>query len=191
MRHKTLLCNCNRTMKMDGKTIAAALGESGEPRVHDALCRQHVAAFEAAVKSGDDLLVACTQESRLFTELASQTPGAQAPIRFVNIRETGGWSRDAKDAGPKIAALLALAHLSEPEPVATVSYQSAGRLLIIGELDADTPLYMAQAIFPLLVNAPTKKFVIIGDASHVMLTEKNRMQLFREVDLFFAEGRPT
>lgn len=62
-------------------------------------------------------------------------------------------------------------------------------LLVIGELDADTPLYMAQAIFPLLVNAPTKKFVIIGDASHVMLTEKNRMQLFGEVDLFFAEGR--
>ena len=58
MRHKTLLCNCNRTMTMDGKTIAAALSESGEPRIHDALCRQHVAAFEAAVKSGDDLLVA-------------------------------------------------------------------------------------------------------------------------------------
>jgi hypothetical protein len=34
MRHKTLLCNCNRTMKMDGKTITAALGESGEPRIH-------------------------------------------------------------------------------------------------------------------------------------------------------------
>ena len=62
-------------------------------------------------------------------------------------------------------------------------------LLIIGELDADTPLYMAQAIFPLLVNAPTKKFVIIGDATHVLLTEKNRMQLFREVGLFFDEGR--
>lgn len=62
-------------------------------------------------------------------------------------------------------------------------------LIVIGELDADTPLYMAQAIFPRLVNAPTKKFVIIGDASHVLLTEKNRMQLFGEVDLFFAEGR--
>ena len=28
--------------------------------------------------------------------------------------------------------------------------------------------------------------VVLGDASHVVLTEKNRMQLFREVDLFFA-----
>jgi pimeloyl-ACP methyl ester carboxylesterase len=64
-------------------------------------------------------------------------------------------------------------------------------LLIIGELDADTPLYMAQAIFPLLVNTPDKRFVIIGDATHVLLTEKNRMQLFREVGLFFEEGRST
>ncbi len=62
-------------------------------------------------------------------------------------------------------------------------------LLIIGELDADTPLYMAQAIFPLLTNAPSKKFVVIGDASHVLLTEKNRLLLFREVGLFFEEGR--
>lgn len=43
-----------------------------------------------------------------------------APLRFVNIRETGGWSRDAAHASPKIAALLALAHLPQPEPVATV-----------------------------------------------------------------------
>jgi ferredoxin len=54
----------------------------------------------------------------------------------VNIRETGGWSRDAALASPKIAALLAAAHLPEPEPVATVTYKSAGRLLIIGELGA-------------------------------------------------------
>ena len=36
---------------------------------------------------------------------------------------------------PKIAALLAAASLPEPEPVATVSYASQGRLLIIGPLD--------------------------------------------------------
>jgi pimeloyl-ACP methyl ester carboxylesterase len=62
-------------------------------------------------------------------------------------------------------------------------------LLILAEQDADTPLYMAQTLFPLLVNAPSKRLVVIGDGTHVILTEKNRMQLFREIGLFFEEGR--
>lgn len=48
---------------------------------------------------------------------------------------------------------------------------------------------MAQALFPLLANVPAKRLVVIGDGSHVVLTEKNRMQLFREIQLFFDEGR--
>jgi hypothetical protein len=52
--------------------------------------------------SGDDVVVACTQERRLFTELAGQTEGATGrPIRFVNIRETGGWSKDARRPHPR------------------------------------------------------------------------------------------
>ncbi len=101
--------------------------------LHTALCRREVGAFqkaaESAAKSGDTLVVACTQESRLFAELAEQ------PIRFVNIRETGGWSRDAARAMPKIAALLAAASLAPPEPVPTVTFNSAGRLLVMGPLD--------------------------------------------------------
>jgi len=61
-------------------------------------------------------------------------------------------------------------------------------LLILAEWDADTPLYMAQALFPKLVNAPSRRLVVIGEGTHVLLTEKNRMQLFREVRNFFDEG---
>ncbi len=88
-----------------------------------------------AAGKGDELVVACTQETKLFNELADQA-NLSTPIKFVNIRETGGWSRDAAKASPKIAALLALAHLPEPDPVATVTFKSAGRALIIGELGA-------------------------------------------------------
>src|SRR6185369_13504743 len=104
--------------------------------LHSTLCRREAPAFQRAAKSGDDLVVACTQESRLFLELNAQTEGApsvnERPIRLVNIRETGGWSKDAKLATPKIAALLAMAQLPEPQPVPTVSYRSAGRVLVIG-----------------------------------------------------------
>jgi ferredoxin len=139
----TLICDCNKTMSLDGPGLVKALGPeagAGLATVHTTLCRREAGAFQRAARSGDDLLVACTQESRLFIELNAQTEGAaglaERPIRFVNIRETGGWSRDAvaKPASvtPKLAALIALAQLPEPDPVATVGYASAGRVLVIG-----------------------------------------------------------
>ncbi len=61
-------------------------------------------------------------------------------------------------------------------------------LLILAEWDADTPLYMAQTLFPKLTSAPLRRMVVIGEGTHVVLAEKNRMQLFREVQGFFDEG---
>ena len=130
-------------MPLDGPALAKALGPEkadGLQTVHTLLCRREAGAFQRAAKSGEDLLVACTQESRLFLELNDQTEGApgvlERPIRFINIRETGGWSKDAAQATPKIAALIAAAQLPDAQPVATVSYQSGGRLLVIGSADA-------------------------------------------------------
>jgi ferredoxin len=131
MPGKKLICNCNGTMPLDGKALARALKHDAVLPVSSELCRRHVAAFEAAVKNGDELLVACTQEAPLFTELHAELKGSGA-IQFLNIRETAGWSADARAATPKIAALLALADVANPAPVPVVSYRSAGRLLIIG-----------------------------------------------------------
>ena len=63
-------------------------------------------------------------------------------------------------------------------------------LVILGEWDKDTPPYMAQTLFPLLTNAPQKRLVMIGEGTHTILMEKNRMQLFNEVQLFLEERRP-
>ncbi|ART53490.1 4Fe-4S ferredoxin [Acidovorax carolinensis] len=121
-------------MPLNAKALGEALRE--DLTLHSTLCRRDAGAFQRAIQSGEPVVVACTQEQRLFADLGQQTEGALSPIRFVNIRETGGWSRDAGKASPKIAALLAAAHLPEPAPVPTVTFKSAGRLLIIGALDA-------------------------------------------------------
>ncbi len=134
-------------MPLDGPGLLKALGPeagNGLQTVHTTLCRREAGAFQRAARSGEELLVACTQESRLFLELNAETEGTRSveerPIRFVDIRETGGWSKDAAAAPaaltPKIAALLAAAQLPEPEPVPSVSYESRGRLLVIGAADA-------------------------------------------------------
>jgi ferredoxin len=137
-KSKLLLCNCNRTMSLDGKSLAGTLKLDGVPHVSSELCRRHLGVFDAAVKSGENLLLACTQEAPLFGELHAelQAGKAESVIRFVNIRETAGWSAEAERATPKIAALLALADLPEPEPVPVVNYQSSGQLLIIGQAAA-------------------------------------------------------
>lgn len=120
-------------MPLQEELLGAALHE--ELTRHSTLCRREAGAFQQAIQTGSEVVVACTQEQRLFSEVAQQTEGATSPIRFVNIRETGGWSRDAARAMPKLAALLAAAHLPDPEPVPTVTYKSSGRLLVIGRME--------------------------------------------------------
>jgi ferredoxin len=137
-------------MALDAPALKLALSKTpgahtdGLDTVHTLLCRREAPAFQRAAKatsaSGDELLVACTQESRLFLELNDQTEGAaqvsERPIRFVNLRETAGWTRDKAATTPKMAALLAVAQLPLPAPVATASYKSAGRCLVVGSAQA-------------------------------------------------------
>jgi pimeloyl-ACP methyl ester carboxylesterase len=63
-------------------------------------------------------------------------------------------------------------------------------LIAVGEWDQDTPPYMAQTLFPKLVNAPYKQLVHFGEATHTVMMEKNRMQLFRAVQAFLQEPPP-
>lgn len=66
----------------------------------------------------------------------------------------------------------------------------APTLLVKAEWDVDTPSYMAQALFPLLANAPRKQYVEIGEGTHSVMLERNRMQLFRAVQEFLdSPGR--
>lgn len=57
-------------------------------------------------------------------------------------------------------------------------------LVVHGDWDVDTPAYMAQAVFARLTKSPLKRYIVIGEGTHTVLLERNRMQLFREVQLF-------
>ncbi|MEN9629614.1 MAG: hypothetical protein RJA10_2841, partial [Pseudomonadota bacterium] len=143
-------------MPLDGPALTQALQRTpgahtdGLATVHTGLCRREAPQFQRAAKatadSGDELLVACTQESRLFLELNEQTAGTasvqERPIHFVNLRETGGWARGddgralpAAALTPKLAALIAAAQLPPAEPVGTVGYRSEGRCLVLGDAE--------------------------------------------------------
>ena len=133
VRDKTIhLCSCNGTMPIDAHALARALELAGPLPLYTELCQKELTAF--ADHAQGDVLVACTQEAHMFGEVADDAAhsGKVQSIRFVNIRETAGWSTQARAATPKIAALLALAALPESEPVPRVAFKSEGQLLIAG-----------------------------------------------------------
>jgi pimeloyl-ACP methyl ester carboxylesterase len=61
-------------------------------------------------------------------------------------------------------------------------------LLVHAEWDRDTPAYMAQALFPLLVNASGKRYVQLPEGTHHVMLEKNRLMLFEAVQAFLDEA---
>jgi pimeloyl-ACP methyl ester carboxylesterase len=61
-------------------------------------------------------------------------------------------------------------------------------LLVQAEWDRDLPPYMAQTLFPLLVNAPGKRYVMLPEGTHTIIMEKNRLMLFEAVQQFLDEA---
>jgi pimeloyl-ACP methyl ester carboxylesterase len=63
-------------------------------------------------------------------------------------------------------------------------------LIVAAEWDGVNPPSLARALFTRLTSVPFKRLVEIGEASHLVMLERNRLQLFREVQLFLDEPEP-
>jgi ferredoxin len=124
-----IVCTCEDTMPLDmGGLQRACKGTTVKAARH--LCRSQLDLFRGQAARSGRLTVACTQEQPLFSEIA-EDEGLPAALAFVNIRETAGWSQEAKEATPKIAALLALADHA-PAPSRFVTLESEGVTLVLG-----------------------------------------------------------
>jgi ferredoxin len=122
---KVLICSCEDTIPLDGARVERACRGADVVRGRQ-LCRAELDRVRDAAATGQPLAIACTQEAPLFREIG------EAAMSFVNIRETAGWSKDAKAAGPKIAALVAAAGETMPD-VPVVTLTSEGSALIYGK----------------------------------------------------------
>ena len=65
---------------------------------------------------------------------------------------------------------------------------TAPTMIAVGEWDRDTPPALGLTLFSLLKNAREKRFVLMGEATHTALMERNRMALFEQVQLFLEGG---
>jgi pimeloyl-ACP methyl ester carboxylesterase len=127
----------------------------------------------AGIPEGKKPMPELWSEEWVRATFASDPVGAKANPPFV--RAPNGVVLDTREYWSAGKALYDPANIRVPT------------MLALAEWDADTPLYMAQALFPKLVNAEPKRLVVIGEGTHSVMMEKNRMQLFREVQLFLDE----
>jgi len=123
-----LLCTCEDTMPIDADMVRRGC-RSASVQTAKQLCRAELERFRSALADKAPLIVGCTQEAALFRETAGEHNAKE--FACVNIRETAGWSDQAADAGPKMAALIAAAIEPNPE-VPLVHLESAGVALIYG-----------------------------------------------------------
>jgi len=116
-------------MPLDGEAVRRAC-RGAEVIEGRQFCRAELERFRKAAAGAEKLAVACTQEAPLFSEVADEIEGS-APLSFVNIRETAGWSDGAAKAGAKMAALIAAG--TEPAPdIPFVPLTSEGITLLYG-----------------------------------------------------------
>jgi ferredoxin len=166
-------------MPLDGEAIGRGCKDMTIEAAHH-LCRAEIDRFSIAAAKGGNITIACTQEAPVFSEVASES-GNKAALSFVNIRENAGWSKDAKAAGPKMAALLAAAEVPMPE-VPLVPLSSEGVILIYGHdekaveaakllkdrLDVTVLLSKPGAMEPLRVSEyPVAKGTIVSAQGHL------------------------
>jgi pimeloyl-ACP methyl ester carboxylesterase len=64
----------------------------------------------------------------------------------------------------------------------------APTLIIGAEWDMDTPACMARGLFASLNGVPSKTYVEIGEGTHMLMLEKNRGRLLREVQDFLDDA---
>jgi ferredoxin len=126
----TFVCSCEDTMPLDRRAIARGCGGDGSLRLAEQLCLAQLDRFRQALAEGGPVTVACTAQAPLFRQEAEEA-GFDQPLGFVNIREKAGWSAEAKEAGPKMAALIAAAAVEMPA-IQLVPLTSEGVTLVLG-----------------------------------------------------------
>jgi len=146
MPKRLILCDCSGSQEIDAKALSEATGLPCS-RMHSALCTAETGSAARAIagEDGDEPIICCGQETRVFEEIAADL-GAEPPA-FLDLRDRAGWTDDTAPTLPKMSALVAEATLPA-RPDKSLDVTSEGLCLIIGGADAALPA--AERLAPML-----------------------------------------
>ncbi len=147
-----------------------------------------IAAYRAVTKE--------QAHERWLTGVPEDKKATLIPAGWFEAWADATWATDpvgAKTSPPTLRAPNGTVQDSADYWSAGKAYYDPGKitvptLLVQGEWDRDTPPYMAQTLFPLLVNAPDKRYVWLAEGTHTIVMEKNRLKLFQAVQTFLDEA---
>ncbi len=111
------------------------------------------------------------------------------PSGWFDQWQRATWATDPKSDGNTLRAPNGVTEdLQNAWAVGKPTYDpgkiTAPTLMIQAEWDHDTPPLRSQGLFPALTHAASKQYVLIGEGTHTVLMEKNRMQFFAAVQAF-------
>ena len=134
--------------------------------------------------------------ARWLTGVPEEKKASLIPAGWFDAWANATWATDsvgAQQSPPVIRApngVVAdgIEHWSAGKPYYDPARITVPTLLVVAEWDQDLPPYMAQTLFPLLVNSPGKRCVMLAEGTHTIIMEKNRLELFKTVQAFLDEG---
>jgi pimeloyl-ACP methyl ester carboxylesterase len=112
----------------------------------------------------------------MFADVAFATDPEGAKQSPPVLRAPNGVAQDGRD------------YWMSGRPLYQPSDITVPTLLIHAEWDADLPTYQTAAYFAELKSVPYKRWVELGEGTHMVMVEKNRAQFIHEIEMFLEES---
>jgi pimeloyl-ACP methyl ester carboxylesterase len=153
---------------------------------------------EAAKLGAYRMVTADTARQRWYRGVPEDKQAGLIPAGWFDVWQKATWATDPTSASASPPALRAPNGVTQNLRNDYMSGKStydpgkitAPTLMIQAQWDQDTPPYMSQALFPLLTGTPWKQYDLIGEGTHTVMMEKNRLQLFASVQTFLEQAPP-
>jgi pimeloyl-ACP methyl ester carboxylesterase len=135
-------------------------------------------------------------KERWYTGVPDDKKAALIPAGWFDAWADATWATDPEGAKanppvirvPNGVVADSLDFFGAGKPYYDPAKITVPTLLVDAEWDRDAPPYMAQTLFPLLVNSPDKRYVELAEGTHTIMMERNRLKLFEAVQAFLEES---
>ncbi|MGI4810426.1 MAG: alpha/beta hydrolase [Janthinobacterium lividum] len=150
---------------------------------------QQIVAAEPPKVGAYRLVTAEAAKQRWLNGVPQDKQADLIPPGWFEQWQRATWATDPKSGGTSLRAPNGVtADIQGAWAAGKPTYDpgkiTAPTLMIQAEWDHDTPPLRSQGLFPALTHAASKQYVLLGEGTHTVLMEKNRMQLFAAVQAF-------